>query len=84
MIDARTETFGGEVLDAIRRHLTGGVPTLLVVGLEPTMASGLCDQLDSLFRVSPPAAVLLVRGRTDAQRRVASAGFGQLAARVSP
>ena len=83
-LDARTETFGGEVLDAIRRHLAGGVPTLLVVGLEPTMASGLCDQLDSLFRVLPPAAVLLVRGSTGTQQRVASAGFGQLAARISP
>jgi len=83
-LDARTETFGGEVLDAIRRHLAGGVPTLLVVGLEPTMASGLCDQLDSLFRVSPPAAVLLVRGSTGTQQRVASVGFGQLAARISP
>jgi sulfate transport system ATP-binding protein len=83
-LDARTETFGGEVLDAIRRHLAGGVPTLLVVGLEPTMASGLCNQLDSLFRVSPPAAVLLVRGSTATQQRVASAGFGQLAARGSP
>jgi sulfate transport system ATP-binding protein len=73
-LDLRTETFRGNVVDAVRERLTGpDEPTLLVIGLtSPERCSALVDELRELLRTIPPAAVLFVSGREDRAARTAA------------
>jgi len=66
-LDMRTEMFRGDAVAAIReRLLTSDEQTLLVIGLTtPERCNELVDELRTLLRSQPPAAVLFVSGRDD-------------------
>jgi hypothetical protein len=73
-LDIRTETFRGNVADAVRERLvTSDEPALLVIGLStPERCSDLIDDLQRLLREQPPAAVLFVSGRDRTQTQTQS------------
>jgi hypothetical protein len=70
-LDIRTETFRGNVTDAVRERLvTSEEQTLLVIGLSaPERCSDLVDDLQRLLREQPPAAILFVSGRDRTQEQ---------------
>ena len=78
-LDIRTETFRGNVTDAVRERLvTSEAQTLLVIGLSaPERCSDLVDDLQKLLREQPPAAILFVSGRdrTQAQAQPQAVAF---------
>jgi len=73
-LDIRTETFRGNVADAVRERLvTSDEPALLVIGLSaPERCSDLIDDLQKLLREQPPSAVLFVSGRDRSQTQTQS------------
>ncbi len=73
-LDIRTETFRGNVADAVRERLvTSDEPALLVIGLSaPERCSDLIDDLQKLLREQPPAAVMFVSGRDRSQAQTQS------------
>ncbi|HLF12034.1 MAG TPA: ABC transporter ATP-binding protein [Gammaproteobacteria bacterium] len=66
-LDIRTETFRGEIQEAINERLTSSdEPTILVIGLtSPERCSEVVDELDELISEAKPAAILFVSGRDD-------------------
>jgi ABC-type Fe3+/spermidine/putrescine transport system ATPase subunit len=79
--DIRTETFRGSATDVLKERLvTADERTLLVIGLtSPEQCSDLIDDLRSLLRESPPAAVLFVSGRDEQELEASSAAPGHVA-----
>ena len=72
-LDIRTETFRGDVIQVIKERLAStDEQTLLVIGLtSPERCSDLVDDLSGLLQTSPPAAVLFVSGRDQAEEQEA-------------
>ena len=66
-LDIRTETFRGEIQEAINERLTSSdEPTILVIGLtSPERCSDVVDDLDELINEAKPAAILFVSGRDE-------------------
>jgi hypothetical protein len=79
--DIRTETFRGSATDVLKERLvTADERTLFVIGLtSPEQCSDLIDDLRSLLRESPPAAVLFVSGRDEQELEASSAAPGHVA-----
>jgi hypothetical protein len=76
-LDIRTETFRGDVADAIKeRLLASDEQTLLVIGLtSPEGCSDLAEEIRALLRSAPPAAVLFVGGRDDQEVQAAPPAY---------
>ncbi|MFS8606766.1 MAG: ABC transporter ATP-binding protein [Gammaproteobacteria bacterium] len=68
-VDVRTETFRGDVADAIGKRIHPSAPTLLLLGVSsPSSCYGLIEELGPRLAPRPPAATLIVRGNADADR----------------
>jgi ABC-type Fe3+/spermidine/putrescine transport system ATPase subunit len=79
-VDVRTESFGGDVIDELKRRLQDDVPTLLVIGVTSTSGRrALTRGLAEMGGCRACAAVLLTSSRSDAGLGAALPAFGRAA-----